>query len=152
MSVPRQLAARVRRRAQGRCEYCQMSQALQGATFHVEHIIPHSAGGATTDDNLATGSEVSLFHPRRDRWKEHFAWSGVRLVGTTAQGRATVAALELNHSRRLGMPPRRIVPTPVRNPIFDQSWHSALVKSLTALLTRHGLRAGRPRYSFTAEA
>ncbi|MCW5557802.1 MAG: HNH endonuclease [Verrucomicrobiae bacterium] len=123
MSVPRQLAARVRRRAQGRCEYCQMSQALQGATFHVEHIIPHSAGGVTTDDNLAiacpgcnlhkadrrtardpaTGSEVSLFHPRRDRWKEHFAWSGVRLVGITAQGRATVAALELNHSRRLGI-------------------------------------------------
>ena len=40
MSLPYELAAAVRERAGGRCQYCLMHQALQGATFHVEHIIP----------------------------------------------------------------------------------------------------------------
>jgi hypothetical protein len=120
MSVPEPVAARVRRRAQGRCEYCRMSQSLQGATFHVEHIVPRSRGGTTTDENLAlacpgcnlrkadriatvdplTNSEVPLFHPRRDRWADHFEWDGIRLVGTSSVGRATLVALELNHARR----------------------------------------------------
>ena len=43
----------VRIRARGRCEYCQMSQVLQGATFHVEHIVPRSLGGQTEAENLA---------------------------------------------------------------------------------------------------
>ena len=29
-----------------------------------------------------------LFHPRRDRWSEHFRWRGPRLVGLTPAGRA----------------------------------------------------------------
>ena len=40
-------------RARGRCEYCRMHQSLQGATFHIEHVSPQSAGGADTPDNLA---------------------------------------------------------------------------------------------------
>ena len=32
-------------RAGDRCEYCRMHQSLQGATFHVEHIVPRSRGG-----------------------------------------------------------------------------------------------------------
>ena len=41
---------------------------------------------------------VPLFDPRRQRWDRHFAWSedGVEIVGLTACGRATVAALRLN--------------------------------------------------------
>jgi len=30
-----------------------MHESLQGATFHVEHIVPRSAGGSDTMDNLA---------------------------------------------------------------------------------------------------
>ena len=40
---------------------------------------------------------VPLFNPRTQRWSEHFSWSvdGLRIVGLTPTGRATVAALHL---------------------------------------------------------
>lgn len=46
-----------------------------------------------------TGNTVELYNPRRHSWREHFEWheSDV-VVGLTAVGRATVAALELNRS------------------------------------------------------
>jgi hypothetical protein len=98
-----------------------MHQSLQGATFHVEHIIPRSRGGQTQLDNLAwacpscnlhkanrvevidadTGNQVPLFNPRLDNWQAHFRWDGYRVVGHTPTGRATIAALDLNHSRRV---------------------------------------------------
>jgi hypothetical protein len=41
---------------------------------------------------------VPLFHPRRDRWGDHFAWNAdfTRIVGLTPTGRATVEKLQLN--------------------------------------------------------
>jgi len=44
--------------------------------------------------------EVSLFHPRQQHWHEHFAWSedGTQIIGLTSCGRATIEALQLNHS------------------------------------------------------
>jgi 5-methylcytosine-specific restriction endonuclease McrA len=48
-----ELERQVEQRAAGRCEYCRMHQSLQGATFHVEHIIPRSRGGLSQLDNLA---------------------------------------------------------------------------------------------------
>lgn len=121
MSLPGHLAALVRARAHGRCEYCRLVQSLQGATFHVEHIVPVSRGGSSTAENLAlacpgcnlhkadrisaidseTGIEAPLFHPRLDAWSVHFEWDGQLVVGKTATGRATVASLQFNHSRRL---------------------------------------------------
>lgn len=111
----------VETRAGHRCEYCRMHQSLQGATFHVEHVIPNSRGGTDELDNLALacpscnlhksdrteaadpGSGVlsPLFNPRRDRWDEHFQWDDYHVIGLTPIGRATVAALEFNHPRRL---------------------------------------------------
>lgn len=44
---------------------------------------------------------VPLFNPRQDQWSEHFQWQDYHLLGTTAGGRATVWALDLNHPRRL---------------------------------------------------
>ncbi len=115
-AIPAQLRRLVRRRAAGRCEYCQLSQQGQEATFHIDHIVPITADGATSAENLAlacvscslrkaarqtakdpdTGHEVSLFNPRHDRWREHFCWEGVFVVGRTEVGRATIAALNLN--------------------------------------------------------
>jgi len=45
-----------------------------------------------------TQEKVPLFNPRLDTWAEHFAWQagGLHVVGRTAVGRATVAALQLN--------------------------------------------------------
>jgi hypothetical protein len=108
-------------RAKSRCEYCHMLQALQGGTFHVDHIIPTSRGGPTASSNLAlacpgcnlrksvrskikdpeTGKTVPLFHPRKHRWHEHFRMQDYKVFGQTAIGRATVAFLELNHERRI---------------------------------------------------
>jgi len=121
MTTSSQIEREVAWRAAGRCEYCRMHQALQGATFHVEHVTPRSRGGASHLDNLAwacpgcnlrksdrieapdpeTGQFVSLFDPRDNDWGEHFRWDGYRVVGLTAVGRATVEAFDLNHSRRI---------------------------------------------------
>lgn len=114
-------AASVETRAKGRCEYCCMHQSLQGASFHVEHILPRARGGSSDLDNLAwacpscnlhksdrieapdpqTGQPVPLFDPRRSSWATHFLWKGHKIVGRTATGRATVQALDLNHRRRV---------------------------------------------------
>ncbi len=121
MTAKEDLLALVRSRAGDRCEYCQMHQSLQGATFHLEHVIPLSHGGETAEQNLAlacpgcnlrksdrvrandplTDASVSLFHPRRDRWSEHFRFDGFTIIPLTTIGRATAAALDLNHARRL---------------------------------------------------
>ena len=111
------LARHVRERASDLCEYCQLPQGSQEATFHVDHISPRAAGGPTTLDNLAlacvscslrkaarrdsvdprTSLRVPLFHPRADIWSDHFRWSpSWQLVGRTPKGRATIAALRMN--------------------------------------------------------
>lgn len=119
--VSESLRRLVRERAQGRCEYCLMSQALQGAAFHLEHIVPLSKGGQSTPENLAlpcpscnlgkadavesrdpdTGRLVKLFDPREDRWASHFSVEGVRILGLTPTGRATAVCLGMNTDRRL---------------------------------------------------
>jgi hypothetical protein len=45
-----------------------------------------------------TGHEAALFNPRVDSWQEHFRWEGVRVVGLTPTGRATIIALKMNRS------------------------------------------------------
>jgi hypothetical protein len=98
-----------------------MHQALQGATFHLEHILPQSRGGSSDPANLAwscpgcnlrksdrteavdpqTGERVAFFNPRVDRWSEHFRFNEYEIVGQTSIGRATAAALDLNQPRRI---------------------------------------------------
>lgn len=114
------IAASLRRavvsRADNRCEYCQLSQLGQEATFHVDHVTPVATGGPTTLENLAlacvscslkkgaresardpsTGDETPLFNPRTQAWGEHFEWSAGRVVPRTAVARATVELLQLN--------------------------------------------------------
>lgn len=108
-------------RAASRCEYCQMPQLFTDAGHEVDHIIAEKHRGATTLENLAlacfhcnnhkgpniagvdpdTGQVMKLFHPRQDRWSEHFAWHGPIMVGLTPIGRATVEVLEINLRHRL---------------------------------------------------
>jgi HNH endonuclease len=98
-----------------------MHQALQGATFHLEHIVPKSADGSDDPINLAwacpgcnlkkadrvtlpspeTDAFVPLFNPRTDRWSDHLAWDGYAVVGLSIVGHALIAAFDLNHPRRL---------------------------------------------------
>jgi len=84
-----------------------------------EHLVPLAAGGATVRKNLwlacesgnkakggrthavdpVTGRRVRLFNPRTQSWPRHLVWSadGTEIIGRTACGRATVAALDLNN-------------------------------------------------------
>jgi len=120
MGVPEELSRQVWARARARCQYCLMHQSLQGATFHIEHIVPQSKGGISEMENLAvacpgcnlhkadktgavdpaSGKEVRLFHPVQQLWREHFRFKGFQIEGLTSIGRATVEALNLNHIRR----------------------------------------------------
>jgi hypothetical protein len=94
--------------------------------MEVEHLFPRALGGLTVEDNLwltcslcnehkgtriagedpQTGLLVRLFNPRYQPWQEHFAWidSGIRILGKTAVGRATVKALGVDQRLRRNMP------------------------------------------------
>ena len=39
---------------------------------------------------------IQLFHPRKDRWGDHFEWNGAILVGKSPAGRSTLSALRIN--------------------------------------------------------
>jgi len=111
----------VRRRADNRCEYCLLRQEHSELTHHIEHIVAKQHGGGDDIDNLAlachrcnlqkgpnlagvdpiSGEIVPLFHPRHNRWAEHFLLQGAYIVGITPVGRATVHALAINDERRL---------------------------------------------------
>ncbi len=110
------LEREVWRRAGNACEYCRMPQAFYDTRHQVDHVIARQHGGPTAADNLAlacfpcnnhkgpniagvdprTGQVVPLFHPRRDRWSDHFRWRGPILAGRSPAGRATVRVLAIN--------------------------------------------------------
>lgn len=114
--------ALVRQRADYRCEYCQTHQEDSPlAALHIEHIRPLKHGGtddasnlclACIDCNLHKGPNLTgidpltdevtlLFHPRQQRWDEHFRWEEIYLVGQTEVGRTTVRVLGMNSEEQL---------------------------------------------------
>lgn len=92
-------------------------------TFQIDHIIARKHHGTNDLSNLAlacfacnnhkgpniagmdseTGKVERLFHPRQDKWADHFEWHGALLVGRTPVGRVTndVLAINLPHRVRL---------------------------------------------------
>jgi hypothetical protein len=116
--VPAAVADRVRAAARNRCGYCLSPQRLVMARLEIEHIIPRAKGGSDDESNLwlacpicnrhksdktaaidpMTGETWPLFNPRTQVWHEHFCWSedGLRIVGLTPVGRATVETLHLS--------------------------------------------------------
>jgi hypothetical protein len=122
-----ELADEVRQRAGYRCEYCRVPQAAFQRPLHIEHIVARQHGGPDTPDNLAlscwqcnlkkgpnlsgidpeTGRITPLFHPRMDRWADHFAAKvatsillAIEIRGLTPVGRATVQVLGMNDETR----------------------------------------------------
>ena len=61
-SIPRALRREVQRRDADRCLYCGLLQVGQGATFHVDHVLPRSRGGATSLDNLVLQCPYCSLH------------------------------------------------------------------------------------------
>jgi hypothetical protein len=120
MTVSDDVRIRVRDRAKNRCEYCLCHQVYVFGRLQIDHVQPIAKGGADTEDNLClacelcnqhkwtkteeidfqTGKRVPLFNPRKQIWKDHFAWSedGTTIIGLTDCGRATVRALKINNN------------------------------------------------------
>ena len=120
---PRTAREFVTERADSRCEYCRAPEIVTGTAYHVEHIIPRARGGPDDPANYAlscitcnghksdhitglepgTSGPIPLFHPRRDRWTQHFRFfpEDLEVRGLTAQGRATVARLQMNEPRQI---------------------------------------------------
>jgi HNH endonuclease len=111
----------VRQRAAFRCEYCLLGEGDSPVAHHLEHIIAKQHGGSGDPENLAlacqrcnlfkgpnlTGVDpvteriVPLFHPRRDRWSDHFTEENGIIDGLTAIGRATAKVMAMNDPRRV---------------------------------------------------
>ncbi len=116
-------------RAKGCCEYCRSQVRFAMQPFSVEHIVPRSRGGKTEFENLALacqgcnnhkytktkwrdpviGDIVTLYHPRFQRWRDHFAWNEdcTLIIGLTPIGLATVEAIYLNREGLINL--RRVL-------------------------------------------
>lgn len=119
--ISERVRARVARRAGHRCEYCLIHENDAGFPHQVDHVVSRKHGGTSNFDNLAyacilcnrykgsdvasvnptTGEAVRLFHPRHDRWADHFRLDSDFIEPLTDAGSATVLLLRLNVPERL---------------------------------------------------
>ncbi|MEK7257026.1 MAG: HNH endonuclease [Bacteroidota bacterium] len=111
----------VAERAGYRCEYCRVLEEDMFFVYQVEHIISRKHGGATELSNLAYACSICnpnkgtdlgtilpgslrlirLFHPRKDKWQNHFEVENGEILPKTKIGAATVKVLDLNHPDRI---------------------------------------------------
>ena len=122
MTLAKAVRQLVRNRAGNCCEYCRLPATAGTVPFHVDHIKPVKHGGLDDTDNLClacykcnahkghdlvgfdpqTGELTRLYHPREQRWEEHFTiQADMRIQGLTSQGRTTVRILQMNDEDRL---------------------------------------------------
>lgn len=103
------------------CEYCLFPASLAEFPHEPDHIIAVQHRGTTTLENLAlacfpcnrhkgsnvgsydeiTGELTRLFHPRRDRWQDHFALHNGEILPITDIGRVTAHVLQFNTPNRI---------------------------------------------------
>ena len=115
----------VRQRAQYACAYCRLPQRASILPHQIDHIIALQHMGADDESNLclsclrcnlkkgpniaSTDPEdrgahriVALFHPRLQRWQEHFRLREDGCIeGLTPEGRATARLLDFNAEERV---------------------------------------------------
>lgn len=53
--------------------------------------------------DLESKAVVRLFHPRKDKWSEHFVWNGAELKALTPIGRVTIAVLLINEPEAIAV-------------------------------------------------
>jgi hypothetical protein len=127
----------IARRARYCCEYCHSQERFSPDSFSAEHILPRSGGGGNETGNLAyscqgcnnrkytsleavdplNGETVPLYHPRHQRWSDHFAWNEdyTLMLGLTPTGRATIEKLQLNRTGVVNL--RRILRAAGKHPL-----------------------------------
>lgn len=119
--IPDPLRRLVIERADNCCEYCLIHQRYRLYPHEVNHIIAEKHRGQTNAENLClscficnrhkgtdfasfdpeTDEVALLFHPRRDKWEDHFGLDKGRIMPLTPQGRVTVFLLKFNDKVRL---------------------------------------------------
>lgn len=119
--IPEALRQLVMARANYRCEYCLMHEDDHIKQHEIDHIYATKHGGETEDGNLCyscyfcnhlKGTDLAsidqltkkpefLFHPRQDKWFEHFQLKGASIEPRTAQGRVTIFLLQFNSPKLL---------------------------------------------------
>ena len=119
--IPAALRRLVEERANYRCEYCLLPNKVSFFPHEIDHIIAEKHGGKTDGDNLAftcwrcnrhKGTDLGsfdphtrefsfLFHPRQQKWSDHFAFEEAVIVGLTNEGRTTAKLLQFNSDERL---------------------------------------------------
>jgi HNH endonuclease len=107
--IPEKLRETVAKRANFRCEYCQMPQLNLQLKHEPDHILPRKHDGETTLGNLAfacfscnrnkgsdissydreTGNLTPFFNPRTQIWTEHFLFQDAEIIPLTAEARVT---------------------------------------------------------------
>ncbi len=117
--MKRELIQFVKDRAQACCEYCLVPEGYSLPSYQLDHIYAEKHGGLTSEENLCYScarcnrykgpnlagldpdrvqdEPTNLFHPRRDKWSDHFYLQNELILGKTTKGRATVHVLNLNH-------------------------------------------------------
>ena len=108
-------------RANGYCEYCQIPEIATFTVHETERIIAEKHGGLTIEENLAlacticnkykgsnlasidpeTDNIVGLYHPRKNRWSEHFQLQAAEFTHLTTKGLVTIRLLQLNRRERV---------------------------------------------------
>ena len=111
-------------RADNLCEYCLLHEEDTFFGCEVDHVISEKHGGQTVEANLAyacfvcnrnkgsdigslipaSGQLVRFYHPRLDRWSEHFQLDrsdGITLVAVSDVGEATARIFGFNSEERL---------------------------------------------------
>ena len=119
--IPAALRRKVENYAKGCCEYCLIHRDDVFFAHEIDHIIAEKHRGKTEEVNLCLGcfdcnrykgSDIGsidietdaytrLYHPRLDKWEEHFELRGTEIVPLTAIGRVTEFLLQLNTDERI---------------------------------------------------
>lgn len=105
----------IRRRFQGRCGYCGVSENESGGELTVDHFVSRSAGGDDRDENLvyacfrcnlykqayeppSDDPATHLLHPQRDKVENHLLLdvATCELKPLTARGANQISILHLN--------------------------------------------------------
>ncbi len=134
-------------RADNLCEYCLLHEDDTFFGCEVDHIISEKHGGQTTKANLAyacfvcnrnkgsdigslvpeAGSLIRFYHPRIDRWHDHFQLSegdGMTIVPVSDIGMVTARIFGFNSDERLlerwALQAARRYPTPAARRRMDR--------------------------------
>lgn len=136
--VPETLRQEVIERANHRCEYCLLHERDSIFSHEVDHIIPEKHRGETVSSNLCyaclecnrnkgsdfgsfdpeTNEVALLYHPRHDKWSDHFALDNAQIIARSAIGRVTEFVLKLNAPKRLSN--RKLLAKSGRYPPLDK--------------------------------